>query len=292
MVSAAGIYRDYPELLGSNLVDTVVEKLKEAKREGVDTIVDATTLDLGRDVTLMAEVSRRSGVNIIACTGWWLDIPPFLDGVSEDQLEQVFTREIEKGISGTSIKAGVLKAASDLNGVTPGEEVILRAIARTHHKTGVPIMLHSYAPGRVGQQQLSILKNEGVNGKYIKMDHSNDTADLEYLTWLRDQGCYLGVDRYPGFNLSAMGRTRIIKSLIDLGYSDYLCPSHDWSLIYIKAKNPCVEVFSEEERQKLNPHGYLYIKRVVIPQLREMGVSDDILNNLGLTGPRHFFEGR
>jgi len=287
MTASAGIFRNYPELLGTNLMERVVEDLKRAKEGGVDTIVDATTLDLGRNVDLMAEASRRSGVNIIVCTGWWLDIPTFFSGVSADQMAQVFTREIEQGISGTNIRAGILKAASDMAGVTPELEIILRAVARAHLKTGVPIMLHSYSPGRVGQQQLAVLKEEGVDLKRVKMDHSNDTTDVEYLIGLLEQGCYLGLDRYPGRNTSPLARTKTMKALIDAGYIGRLCPSHDRSILRVMAANP---VITEEERLKLNPYGYLYIKEVVFPQLREMGVPEATLNNLCVDGPRNFFE--
>jgi len=288
MVTSAGVFRDYPELLGANLMKCVVDDLKKAKEGGVDTILDATTLDLGRDIGLLAEASRRSGVNIIACTGWWLDIPRYFAGVSADRLAQVFTREIEQGISDTNIRAGVLKSASDMAGVTPEAEVILQAIARAHLKTGVPIILHSYSPGRVGQQQLAVLKEEGVDLKRVKMDHSNDTTDEEYLTWLLEQGCYLGLDRYPGRNTSPLARTKTMKMLIDAGYIGRLCPSHDRTIVRIMADNPEV---TEEERLRLNPYGYLYIKKMVFPQLREMGVSEATLNSLCVDGPRNFFEG-
>jgi len=288
MVAAAGVFRDYPELLGSNPMERVVDELKKAKEGGIDTIVDATTLDLGRNVDLLAEASRRSGVNIIACTGWWLDIPRYFAGVSADQLAQVFTREIEQGISNTGVKAGILKSASDMAGVTPEAEIVLRAVARAHLKTDVPIMLHSYSPGRVGRQQLAVLKEEGVDLRRVKMDHSNDTTDVEYLVWLLEQGCYLGLDRYPGHNVSPLVRTKTMKALIDAGYTGRLCPSHDRTILHVTAANPEI---TEEERLKLNPYGYLYIKKVVFSQLREMGVSEEIINSQCVDGPRNFFEG-
>ncbi len=58
-------------------------------------------------------------------------------------------------------------------------------------------MVHSYSPCQVGKQQLAILKEEGVDLRRVKMDHFNDTTDVEYLIWLLEQGCYLGLDRYP-----------------------------------------------------------------------------------------------
>lgn len=289
LVAAAGVYRDYPELLGGNLMERAVEDLKRARAGGVDTILDATTLDLGRDINLIAEASRLSGVNIIACSGWWLDVPRFFAGVSPDQMAEVFIRECEVGISGTNIKAGILKAASDIPGVTPEQETILRGVARAHLHTGVPIMIHSYAPGRVGEQQIAILREEGVDLKRVKIDHSNDTTDVEYLTWLLEQGCYLGLDRYPGRNVSSRARTNTMKALIDEGYADRLCPSHDRIILFIEANSPVL--LTKEERLKLNPHGYLFMKEAVFTQLRDMGVSEELINGLCVNGPRNFFEG-
>ncbi|MBN1664781.1 MAG: hypothetical protein JW943_14370 [Deltaproteobacteria bacterium] len=288
MVGAAGAYVDYPAFFGPDPMGRVVEGLRKSKEGGVDTIVDATTLDLGRDIHLLYEASRQTGVNIIATTGWWLEIPRFFTGLSADQLADVFLREIEHGISGTTIKAGILKAAHDIDGVTPMGEIMLRAVARAHLKSGIPIMLHSYSPGRVGVQQLAVLKDEGVNLNRVKMDHSNDTMDVEYLVSLMEEGCYLGLDRYPGMNVSPLSRTKTMKALIDLGYADRLCPSHDGIILRILVANPAV---TEEERLLKNPHGYLFIKNVVFPQLREMGVSEPIIQDLCVKGPKKFFEG-
>jgi len=289
LVGFAGVYRDYPELLGDKPLDRAVDVLKRCKEGGIDTIVDATTTDLGRDIEMIAEASRRSGVNIIAVSGWWLDIPMFFRGASVEQLADVFVREVEEGISGTGIKPGLLKSASDYGGVTPQAEVVLRAIGRTHLRTGLPIMIHSYSPGQVGKQQLGILQEEGVDPGRVKFDHSNDTTDLEYLTWLLEQGCFLGLDRYPGRLVSHRARTNTMKALIDTGWADRLCPSHDSSTITFIGPD---WQQAEEERRKYNPHGFLFMKEVVFAQLRDMGVNGDIIDGLCVKGPRSFFEGK
>ncbi len=288
LVGFAGVYQGYPELLGADPLERAVNELKRAKEGGIDTIVDATTTDLGRDIEMIAEASRRSGVNIIAVSGWWLDVPMFFRGASVEQLTEVFVREVEEGISGTKIRAGILKAASDYGEVTPQAQVVLRAVGRAHLKTGVPIMLHSYSPGQVGRQQLAILQEEGVGPKGIKLDHSNDTTDIEYLTWLLEQGCYLGLDRYPGRGVSPRARTNAMKALIDAGWADRLCPSHDRSAISFIGPN---WQQMEEERKRYNPHGFLYMKETVFAQLRDMGVSEDVINGLCVNGPRNFLEG-
>jgi phosphotriesterase-related protein len=282
------VAQNFPELFGDRFMDKIIAGISESKKEGVDTIIDATTFDLGRDAAVLAEISRKTRVHIIACTGWWMNMPPYIAGTSPDVYADLFVREIMEGIAGTGIKAGILKSAADFGGVTTSGEIMLRAVARAHCRTTVPIMLHSYAPEHVARRQLSILKEEGVDLKRVAVDHVNDTTDMEYLNWLLAQGCYLGMDRYPGLNLSSGSRTETMKKLIDAGWIDRLLPSHDLCLATPFAFYP-PEV--KESIEKSNPYGYLYLKKVVFPQLKEMGVPEAELETLCVNGPRKFFEG-
>jgi phosphotriesterase-related protein len=292
ILAAAGVTQNYPEFLGEDYSSRVAAGLTQAKRGGIDTIVDCTTLELGRDVNLMARAARQTGVNIIACSGWWVEAPSyFLTGVPVKQLAKAFVREISEGIAGTNIKAGILKAASDVGGVTAWQEKVLRAVAQAHLQTGVPIMLHSFAPGRVGERQLAILKEEGADLRRVKTDHSNDTTDIRYLTWLIEQGCYLGMDRYPGKEgLTSNERTKTLKTLIDAGYADRLLLSHDWALVDMSMIHPEGNPPYHEEG-RTNPYGYLYLQNVVFPQLRELGVSESVIKRLCTENPRNFLAG-
>ena len=67
LLSAAGVSHTYPGFIDHQQVtDDGAAELKGAYDEGVRTIIDVTTFDLGRDIRLLAEVSRRSGVHIVA----------------------------------------------------------------------------------------------------------------------------------------------------------------------------------------------------------------------------------
>ncbi len=289
MVSASGLYDSYPDLLGQDREDRAITDLKNAKKEGVDTIVDATTFDLGRKAPLLAEVSKASGVNIINVTGWWLDVPRFLHGISPNQMAKEFIRDIEEGFRGTDIKAGILKCAADFEGVTPQLETMARAVARAHVETGLPIMVHSYPTGHVARRQIEIFKEEGVDLTRVKIDHSNDTTDVEYLSWILDQGCYLGMDRYPGHLVSPHMRTVTLKNLIDAGYAERLCPSHDCICLTVLKENPDGSMPRDHEFARHNEDRYLYIKRQVIPELLEMGVTETTIQTMFVDNPQNFF---
>ena len=295
MGSASGIPQVYPELLGKNYKERIIMGLTAARQAGVNTIVDADTFDLGRAVKILAEVSKLSGVNIICCSGWFGELPGYFGSFTADQYAQIFTREVLEGIEGTSIKAGILKSAADFGGVTPNGALLLRGVARAQLLTGVPIMLHSYSPDQIGRQQIEILKEEGVDLRRVKLDHSTDTKDMEYLEWVIKQGCYLGMDRLPGIHVPPLarvspdGRVKTIKDLIDAGYADRILLGHDAFLV-----STFFDTLPEAAKKKLetdNPYGFLYINKFVLPKLRELGVSEKTIHSICVDNPRRFFEG-
>ena len=291
MVCASGLSESYPDLLGEDREARAVAALSKARELGVSTIVDATTFDLGRNAPLLQTVSEGSGVNIINVTGWWLDVPRFLQGVGPNQMAREFIRDLTEGFRGTDIKAGLLKCAADFEGVTRPLEVMARAVARAHVETGAPIMVHSYPAGHVARRQIEIFREEGVDLARVKIDHSNDTTDTEYLKWILDQGCFLGLDRYPGRLVSPHMRTVTLKKLLDDGYGDRLCPSHDCVCLHIHKELPDGSIPHEHEMMRMNPEQFLYIHRFVIPELLELGATEQDIQTLFVDNPARFLSG-
>lgn len=287
--NAAGLRHTYPEFLDSGLLEQSVAAMREAYQEGVRTMVEVTTFDLGRDIKLIQDVSRQSGIQIIAATGNHLAVPRPFGEVSPEVIADLYTREIEEGIEGTGIKAGIIKVASDRGGITPPQEVVLRAAARTHRRTGIPISTHTWSPDRVGEQQVRILEEEGVDLNRVYIGHSNDDTELGYLLGLLEKGVWLGMDRYPGGRAGTPNweqRTAVVKQLMDAGYTHRLMLSHDYSVP--KARYGA-EV--QEARRRANPDGYNFIARRVLPRLKELGASEQDIQQMMVQNPRRFFEG-
>lgn len=290
--NAAGLRHTYPEFIDrKGIMEQSVAALKAAYDEGVRTIVDVTTFDLGRDIRMIEEVSRMSRVQIIAATGNHLAVPRPFGDVSPDIIAPLYVREIEVGIEGTGIKAGIIKVASDRGGITLPQEVILRAAARAHHRTGIPISTHTWSPDRVGEQQVRILQEEGVDLNRVYIGHSNDDTDLDYLLGLLGKGVWLGMDRYPGGRVPGTPkweqRTETVKKLIDAGFRHRIMLSHDYSVP--KARHGAAV---QEERRRANPDGYNFISRQVLPRLKKLGVSDADIHELTVENPRRFFGGK
>ena len=291
MVAASGLSKSYPNLLGPNREERAIACLKKAKAKGINTLLDATTFDLGRDPELLRHVAFESGVNLINVTGWWLDVPKFMLGVGANQMADEFIRDINEGFRGTDIKAGMLKCAADFEGVTPPLETMARAVARAHLQTGVPIMVHSYPTGHVAKRQIEIFREEGVDLTRVKIDHSNDTTDTDYLKWILDQGCFLGLDRYPGRLVSPHMRTVTLKRLMDMGYAERLCPSHDCICLHIHNEQADGSIPAEHAFTASNPDQYLYMHRQVIPELLQMGATQADIDMLFIDNPKRLFEG-
>ena len=188
--SSAGFWQIWPEFFGGrrNFVNKVVTQLKTARDEGVQTIVDCTPADVGRDIRLLEEVSRRSGVNIVACTGHWLYPSLSMAARTIDELTDFFVLEIERGIEDTHIKPGVIKVAADHEGITPFLDKALRAAARASKATGVPVTTHTYAADRIGEKQADIFESEGLSPDRVCLGHCDDTNDMTYLTGLLERG--------------------------------------------------------------------------------------------------------
>jgi phosphotriesterase-related protein len=290
VTSSAGILQTYLELYGdyARFTEQAAATLVEARDGGVRTMIDLTTLDLGRDVRLLADLSRRTGVNIIAATGIWRDIPRALFFRSPDEIAALFVREIEQGIEGTGIKAGIIKVANDAEGVTREGEIILRAAARAARQTGVRISTHSYAPHRVGEQQVAIFEDEGFDLNRVYIGHSNDTTDVDYLLGLVRKGVWLGLDRHQTSSPIGPdweGRAQTLARLIEAGVGDRLMVSHDWSVLGVsRTSDPLAS-------RSYNPDGWLFASRKVYPRLLELGNTEQQIDALNNENPRRFLGG-
>ena len=289
--NAAGLRHTYPEIINRPaLKEQAVAAFKDAYAEGVRTMIEVSTFDLGRDIELIQEVSRESGVQVIAATGNHLAVPRPFGEVSPDVIAAMYVREIEEGIEGTGIKAGIIKVASDRGGVTQPQENVLRAAALTHKQTGIPISTHTWSPDRVGDQQVRILEEEGVDLNRVYIGHSNDDIDMGYLLGLLAKGVWLGMDRYPGGRDPSTPnwevRTEIVKKLIDEGHCDRIMLSHDYSV-------PKARYMPEEQeaRRAANPDGFNFIGRHVLPRLKELGATDQDIHTMMVNNPRRFLEG-
>jgi phosphotriesterase-related protein len=265
--------------------------LTRAHADGIRTIVDATTFDLGREVDILVDASRGSGIHIVAASGMWLAPSPAITARTTDQLTAWFTSDVTQGVDGTSVRAGIVKVASEEQ-LLPMEERILEAAARTHRETGVPILTHSLARVRMGEQQADVLERFGVDRGRVVIGHSDDATEIDYLVGLLDRGYLLGMDRLPNGRLPEYGgqdvdaRLRMIAMLVERGYADRLVLAHDdpiWAGVLTDV--------DQQRHLASNPDVISFVPRVVLPGLRALGVPEDAIRAMTTHNPQRWLAG-
>jgi phosphotriesterase-related protein len=200
-----------------------------------------------------------------------------------DPMVDMFVRDVTEGIAGTGVKAAFLKCAIDRPGLTPGVERVLRAVAKAHGRTGVPITVHTHPRSRTGQLVQKVLGQEGVDPRRVVLGHSGDTTDVDHLCELADAGFLLGMDRF-GINRDTTfeARADTVVEMCRRGYAGSMVLSQDASC-YIDWVDPALMALLPQWR-------YTHIHEEVLPYLREHGVTDDEIETMLVTNPRRYFE--
>jgi phosphotriesterase-related protein len=273
-------------------LDAAIRAANAALELGVKTIADPTAMFLGRDVEFMREVSERTGLQVVPCTGIYTyeHLPQFFVLRDADAMAEFFVADIEEGIQGTDIKAAFIKCAADEPGVTENVEKVHRAVARASVQTGAPIMAHSRPASETAPRQIEIFEEEGVDLSLVQIAHTGDTDDLDYIERVLDKGVYIGMDRF-GLAIFLPDEKRIptVLALLERGYADRMFLSAD--------SNATIDWYPFELAEQLIAAGMAVdwtIKKVpekVIPALRDGGMSDDQLETMMVENPRRWLAG-
>jgi phosphotriesterase-related protein len=266
-----------------------VERLKEVRDLGLKSFVDPCPMDIGRDVTFMAEVADASGVNIICATGLYkedLGNTAYFKQRSVDDIADVYVSEIQKGIGTTGIRAGIIKCATGKGQVTKYEEQCLRAASRAHKKTGVPITTHT-EDGTMGREQLDIFASEGVDLSHVIIGHSCGASDLRYHTDMLDRGCTLGFDRF-GLDFLHPDKLRLaaLIGLIGVGYESQLVLSHDTVACWLGRGMD----LPPELAKKVENWTPTHVFKNIVPALKRAGVTEAKIHTLMVENPRRYFQ--
>jgi len=256
-------------------VPRAVERLQELKEAGIDTIVDLTVVGLGRDIETVQEVAAQVDLNIVVATGLYTynELPHYFD-----------YRAGAFRPSGVDMLDEFLKCATDEPGLTPGVERILRAVARVHRATGLPISTHTHTGTRRGLDQQRVFTEEGVDLSRVVIGHSGDSTDLDYLGKLLAAGSTLGMDRF-GVDAYCTTEKRVetVARLCEGGWAQAMVLSHDAGCH--------MDWFDDDFLQQVQPNWhFLHISKDVLPALRARGVSEDQIRTMLVDNPRRILD--
>jgi predicted metal-dependent phosphotriesterase family hydrolase len=219
----------FPDFLLAD-VDRMAAEIADAAAAGLRSAVDAMPADCGRNPAKLAELSRRTGVQIVAASGlhherfygpshWSLR-------ASDDELADLFAADVTDGIDErdyggpivrrTDIRAGIVKAAGSEGGPSARDMPIFRAAAETHRRTGVPI--HTHCEGGTGAlEQLRVLTESGVPPAAISLSHVDKVVDRGYHRELLSSGAFAVYDQAFRWGDTDNGTIRLIEWAIEDG---------------------------------------------------------------------------
>jgi phosphotriesterase-related protein len=268
-------------------VEAAINELMRFRELGGETVVDPTNLGIGRDPAALQIVARRTGLNIVMSTGFYLEPthPRYVSERSIDDLAEQLIFEVGGADEKPDVVAGLIGEIGVSAAFTANEEKSLRAAARASAATRVPLSIHLPGWVRHGHRVLDIVEAEGADLKHTVLCHMNPShRDTEYQHTLARRGAWLeydmiGMDYYyadeDAQSPSDEENARAIKALIDAGFIDRLLMSQD--------------VFLKTMLTRYGGHGYGYILKHFVPRLRRHGVTNQQIETMMIANPASVF---
>jgi phosphotriesterase-related protein len=268
-------------------LEEAVKIARQMQSFGVQTVVDPTPNECGRNPEFLKKISEATGLQIICATGYYYEgegATPYFKfrqalGTAEEDIYEMFKKELIEGIAGTGIKPGVIKLASSKDEITEYEKMFFRAGARVQKETGVVILTHTQE-GTMGPEQAKYLIDHGADPGKIIIGHMCGNTNPDYHREVLDQGVRIGFDR---FGIQGMvgapfdqERVQTLLALINAGYEDQILLAHDSVNIWL-GRPPVMPEQAAKIMENWHP-GHIFTN--ILPQLRENGVTEQQLDKM------------
>lgn len=188
-------------------VDAMVTEVGAAVDLGLGAAVDAMPCDAGRNARKLAEISRRTGIHVVAPTGLhherYYGSGHWSDRTDVETLADLFVADIAEGIDAndysgpiverTPHRAGVIKVAGSEGGPSERDRRVFEAAALAHRRTGAPILTHCER-GSGALEQVRCLADHGVEPAHIALSHVDKVVDRGYHREIASTGATLEYD--------------------------------------------------------------------------------------------------
>lgn len=271
---------DEPHLAASELV-----RYREA---GGRTVVDLSTRTIGPYPTVLRDLARETGLNIVAGTGYYVERlhPAYVATVPYEALRDEMRHDVEEGFFDTGIRAGILGELGTSSPIRPEEEKVLRAAAAVQRDTGVGINVHLAIFSAEGLHVLDLLEKFGADLSRVALSHLDEHLDPAYHQAIAERGAFLSFDTFgsecefresgeaepkDGERLEALGR------LLDAGYVGQILLAQD--------------VCTKMQWRHYGGKGYDHILTGIIPRLRERGLPQGDIETMLVHNPARLLAG-
>ena len=259
------------------------------KTAGGGTLVDVTSVGLGREPLALRSIAEKTGLHIVMGSSYYLvDFhPPDMDDKSEDDICAEIVRDLTEGVDDTGVRAGIIGEVGCSWPLDPNETKVLRASARAQRETGAPLSIHTGRHVDSSFEILEVLDEAGADIERVIMGHMERTRlDREGLLRLLRSGCYVEFDwfgevrpTYPHGIIEVPSdgeRIKTIAFLIAEGFGKKVVVSQD---ICFKAR-----------LASYGGPGYGHIARYVQTWMRELGIKTDEIDDLLVGNPRRILQ--
>ncbi len=260
----------------SLLVRSEVERLNDA---GVDSVVEVSCIDMGRNVSALAQISRASGINVICSTGFYLERyhPAWLFEAPIEKVEGVFRKEFAEGVDGTGIKPGVIgEVAGEKDRITESETKVMIASAHVASEVGCTVTTHCQL-GRMALEQADLLMSSGMDPQKVILGHLDLANDLDYYRRVLARGVNIGFDTCGKVAyLPDERRAQNLATLAAEGYARQIVLSTDISRqSYLHGKGG---------------FGYTAVMERVLPMARRLGLAEKDIHTMLVDNPARIFD--
>ena len=254
---------------------TAIAEAQDYFRAGGSTLVDVTSVGIGRDPQALLRISRATGLNIVMGSGYYIDQThsDWLRKASVDEVARAIIKDIDEGVDSTGIRSGIIGEIGCSWPWTNNEKKVLEAAVSAQRETGAPLLIH---PGRNQRAPLELLKAVDKWGGDLRrtvMGHIERTIyDRGILAEVAATGAYLNFDlfghdesHYPlaadTYMPADHERIEQIEYLISEGRSSQALLAHD--------------VCSKHRLKRYGGHGYDHIPARIVPRMRARGMHEE-----------------
>jgi phosphotriesterase-related protein len=214
-----------------SVIYKVLPMLEELQPYKVQTIVDGSPEFMGRDPKLLAELSKRTGINFVTGTGWYAadserHLPREIKDMSAEEIALLWISEAENGIGNTGIKPGVINIGISGAALSENDKKLVAAACLTHLKTGLSIMSHT-GPAEGAMAQLRILEKYGVDPSAFIWLHAMEEVSKGRLLTIAEKGVWVAFDGVMADMEASVRISEMVKYMKMLRRMDHVLLSHD-----------------------------------------------------------------
>jgi len=259
-------------------VEKAIEEVNYFKAAGGTILADLTTDGYGRDVKALKKISEETGVHVLSTTGFIMAslFPNIAYNSTESELVDLFTKDIKEGMDGTDIKAGWVKCGTSHDKMTRTEEKVIRAAAKTHHRTGVSVTTHTMG-GTMAFTQINLLFSENVPLDRISIGHiDRNSLNIGYLKMIAKKGVFFAFDN--------IGKTKYYPDSVRIDMIKQLIADGFVKQILLADDNGRQSYF----RSYGGGPGLDYIPIVFVSLMKKAGISDEDISQMTVINPRNF----